>query len=294
MLIRIERQQAAQRPAVAAPVQLVEIVSPRTNAANYTALEHFFAALAGLGSVSLEIAGDTQARRFYARLAGNGARERLEAPLGAAYPQARLRPAPADPARRLSDEQVASCTLELQEPEYLPLHIPRDADIGADHAPQADPLLGVLAALGSLPPGWRAVTQLVLRPAPATWARRHLRRTVEHALEPERAEAAGRSSGWGGAVLGLGFLAAVVVLPRLWALYLAHGWLAVALVSAPVVVGFGWLYALWLRLSAHPLYDLELVKDKLSRPAARAELRLAVFAPAAGTAAEVRVALDQV
>src|ERR671934_212810 len=158
MLIRIERQEAAQRPAVAAPAQLVEIVSPRTNAANYTALEHFF-------------------------------------------------------------------------------------------APLADPLLGVLAALGTLPPGWRAVTQLVLRPAPANWARRHLRRTVEHALEPERAEAAGRSAGWGGAVLGLAFLATVIVAPRLWALYLAHGWLVVALLGVPVVVGLEWLYALWLRLS---------------------------------------------
>src|SRR5919204_232423 len=293
MLIRIERQQAAPRPAVAAPVQLVEIVSPRTNAATYTALEHFFAALARLGSVSLEIAGDTQARRFYARLAGNGVRERLEAPLGAAYPQARVRPAAGDPARHLSDEQVASCTLELQEPEYLPLHIPREAEVGADRAPQADPLLGVLAALGSLPPGWRAVTQLVLRPAPANWARRHLRRTVEHALEPERAEAAGRSAGWGGAVLGLAFLATVIVAPRLWALYLAHGWLVVALLGVPVVVGLEWLYALWLRLSEHPLYDLELVKEKLSRPAARAELRLAVFAPAAAPAREVRTALDQ-
>src|SRR5919206_4972886 len=103
MLIRIERQQAAPRPAVAAPVQLVDIVSPRTNAASYTALEHFFAALARSGSVSLEIAGDTQARRFYARLVGDGVRERLGAPLGAAYPQARLRPAAEDPARRLDD-----------------------------------------------------------------------------------------------------------------------------------------------------------------------------------------------
>src|SRR5919199_4998820 len=228
MLLRIERQAPPPGAAPAGPVQLIEIVTPRTNAATCTPLEHFFAALALPGSVSLEIAGDTQARRFYTRLAG-GVRERLEGPLGAAYPQARVRPVLADPARRQAGEQVACCTLELEEPEYLPLRIPRDIEIAAARAPQADPLLGVLAALGSLPPGWRAVIQLVLRPAPANWARRHLRRTVEHALEPERAEAAGRSSGWGGAVLGLGFLAAVVVLPRVWALYVAHGWLVVAL-----------------------------------------------------------------
>ena len=293
MLIRIERQTPAPQAALATPVQLVEIISPRTNATTYTPLEHFFAALARAGAISLEIAGDTQARRFYARLPAGVARERLEAPLGAAYPQARLRPAAIDPARRLPNEQVAACRLELRAPEYLPLHILRDADIVAHRAPQADPLLGVLAALGSLPPGWRAVAQLVLRPAPANWARRHLRRTVEHALEPERATAAGRSAGWGGAMLGLGFLAAVVVLPRLWALYLAHGWVAVAALGVPMAIGAGWLYALWLRLQDHPLYDLELVKDKLSRPAARAELRLAVFAPAAETTAEVQSVLDQ-
>src|SRR5919199_6559669 len=102
MLIRIERQTPAPQAVLATPVQLVEIVSPRTNAATYTALEHFFAALARLGSVSLEIAGDMQARRFYARLAG-GVSERLTGPLGAAYPQARVRPVLADPARRLPD-----------------------------------------------------------------------------------------------------------------------------------------------------------------------------------------------
>jgi len=121
MLIRVERHAPAPGAAPAAPVQLLEIVSPRTNAASYAALEHFFAALA-----------------------------RLEAPLGAAYPQARLRPAPADPARRQSGEQVASFTLQLQEPEYLPLHIPREAEIAANRAPQADPLLGVLAAVGAV------------------------------------------------------------------------------------------------------------------------------------------------
>src|SRR5919199_4561773 len=125
MLIRIERQPSTPGAAPARPVQLIEIVTPRTNAASCTPLEHFFAALARPGSVSLEIAGDVQARRFYARLAG-GVRERLEGPLGAAYPQARVRPVLADPARRLPGEPVACCALELEEPEYLPLRIPRD------------------------------------------------------------------------------------------------------------------------------------------------------------------------
>src|SRR2546430_558197 len=86
--------------------------------------------------------------------------------------------------------------------EYLPLRIPRDTEIATDRAPQADPLLGVLAAVGSMPDDWRAVSQLVLQPAPADWARRHLRRSLEHALAPERAEAArsGEGPGWGGSL----------------------------------------------------------------------------------------------
>ena len=96
------------------------------------------------------------------------------------------------------DEQVRVKLLRLRHPENLPLGILRDQELIADRAPQADPLLGVLAALAGVPWGWRAVVQLVLQPAPRDWARRHFRRSLEHALEPERAERV-RSSGPGGA-----------------------------------------------------------------------------------------------
>ena len=297
MFVRIERG-AASPTAANTQVDVVELVSPRTNGASYTPIEHLFAALSREGAVSLEISGDVTARRFYARVAGQRARGLLAAQLGGAYPQTRARPASVDPARRRPGEQVTVSTLELREPEYLPLRILRDSEMATDRAPQADPLLGVLAALGSMPSGWRALAQLVLQPAPRDWARRHLRRTVEHALEPERAERArasiGSSSGWGGVVLAAGFLAAVVVLPRLWAVYLANGWLPLALLGVPGAIGLGGLYALWLRLSERPLYDLDLVKEKLSRPAARAELRLAVFAPENVPLVEVQARLEHV
>jgi hypothetical protein len=130
----------------------------------------------------LEIGGEATARRFYARFANESARDILDAQLRAAYPQARVRQATADPARLAAGEQVIVCALALREPEYLPMRIPRDTEIAAHRAPQADPLLGVLAAVGNMPAGWRAVSQLVLQPAPANWAGRHLRRSVEHAL----------------------------------------------------------------------------------------------------------------
>jgi hypothetical protein len=66
MFVRIERQATPPRTAgtVGAPAQLFEIVSPRTNAASYTPIEHLFAALAREGGVSLELGADTTARRF--------------------------------------------------------------------------------------------------------------------------------------------------------------------------------------------------------------------------------------
>src|SRR6266849_3021492 len=295
MFVRIERT-AATRSAANTKVDVVEFVSPRTNGASYTPIEHMFAALSREGAVSLEIGGDVTARRFYARVAGQRVRGLLDAQLGGAYPQTRARPALVDPAVRRPGEQVATSTLELREAEYLPLRILRDSELATDRAPQADPLLGVLAALGSMPSGWRALVQLVLQPAPKDWARRHMRRSVEHALEPERAERirSGNESGsgWGGVFLAAAFLAAVVVLPRLWAIYLANGWLPLALVAVPAAIALGGLYALWIRLSERPLYDLELVKEKLTRPAALAELRLAVFAPATVAQAEVHARLE--
>ena len=290
MVIRVERA-PAESTSSRAPVELIELVSPRTNGAPYTSVEHLFAAVSRESGVSLEIGGDTTARRFYLRVAGTRAHGPLLAQVSGAYPQARARAVPVDPALRGPTEQVAVSTLELREPEYLPLRIPRDADMATDRAPQADPLLGVLAALGSMPPGWRALAQLVLQPAPRVWARRHLRRPLEHALEPERADraraGAAASVGWGGVLPAAAFLAGVIVLPRLWALYLSSGWLPLILLAIPGAIGLGGLCILWARLSERPLYDLELVKEKLSRPAARVELRLAVFAPADAAPSEV-------
>src|SRR5216684_3785879 len=78
MFVRIERT-AATRSAANAKVDVVELVSPRTNCASYTPIEHLFAALSREGAVSLEIGGDVTARRFYARVAGQRARGLLDA-----------------------------------------------------------------------------------------------------------------------------------------------------------------------------------------------------------------------
>jgi hypothetical protein len=274
----------------------MEIVVPRSNAAIYAPAEHVFAALVHQAGASLELAGDAFGRRFYARAGLPGARERLLRQLGAAYPQARFRPVEptADPARRRPEEQVLACTLGLRQAEYLPLRIPRDPEVAADRAAQADPLLGVLSALGGLPDGWRALSQLVLRPAADGWARPYLRRSIEHALAPDRGSDAMRSADVGGLVLPMLLLLTLVLGPPLLRLYAAGdrvllGLLAVAGAASLVGVAFVWRW-----LSRRPLYDQELVREKITWPAARAELRLAVFAPAAAAPADLARQLDHV
>ncbi|MBV9749711.1 MAG: hypothetical protein JO157_12950, partial [Acetobacteraceae bacterium] len=276
-------------------MELLELVTPRTNAATLGAAEHLFAAVVGSGGLSFEMAGDADGRRLYVRAADAALRARLASQLGAAYPQshARQMDASRDPAQLRMGEQVAGCALCLAEAEYLPLRVPRDLDIAADRAAQADPLLGVLAALGELPAGWRALAQLVLRPAAADWARPHLRRSLEHALAPEREQSSGRSSGWGGVVAAFLLLGVVLTGPRLLAVYRTGGWSSLVLpacIGALVLVALGFL---WRRLGRRPLYDVALVQEKLNRPAALAELRLLVFAPKAADAASVADRLEQ-
>src|SRR4051812_6253226 len=173
--------------------ELVEIVTPRTNAAVITPAENLLAAISVAEPFSLEITATAGARRFVVRAGSVPTRQRLEDQLGVAYPQAELRRLDVsqfpglDPALRHPDERLVARSFELRRPAYLPLRTFRDHDIIADRAAQADPVLGILGALGDLPPGWRALSQLILEPAPDDWCKGYLRLAVEHPLASERA-----------------------------------------------------------------------------------------------------------
>src|SRR5437763_806629 len=173
--------------------ELVEVVTPRTSAATITPAENLLAAISLDEPFSLELAATPDVRWFLARASGDAMLRHVADQVGVAYPQAALRPLDVthypglDPAWRRPDEQAAACTLVLRAPGYLPLRTFRDAEIAADQAAQADPVLGVLAALGDLPAGWRALSQLVLRPAPDDWCRSYQRLAIEHPLAAERA-----------------------------------------------------------------------------------------------------------
>lgn len=167
--------------------ELLEVVLPRVNVATLTAAENLLAALSHVGGFSLELAATREARRFLVRAPDPAVAQDIAAQLGVAYPQAALRRLDGerqpddDPARRRPEEQCAACALVLRNPPYLPLRTFKDEE--------ADPVLGLLGALGDLPVGWRRLAQLLLCPAPDDWCRPYLRLAVEHPLAAERVAA---------------------------------------------------------------------------------------------------------
>ena len=277
MRIAVSRR---RRAGLSETPRLVEIVTPRTNAATLTSAENFFASVALSEPFSLELASDSNRRQFLVRATSTPARDQVLSQLGAAYPQADFRDLPSeqDPAEPRAGEQIAACTLGLRGPAYLPLRTFTDLDVDGERAAQADPVLGVLNALGDLPPGWRALSQLVLLPAEENWCRDYQRFSVQHPLEHERVQQANQGVGPMLAFLAVVLGVAVVGLQGMTLARTAQwaelGILACACLSA--LIGALWIARRFLRAT---VYDMELVREKVTRIACRAEVRLVVFAP---------------
>jgi hypothetical protein len=280
-----------RRPVAALP-ELAEIVTPRTNGASITAAENLFASVSRAEPFALEIAATRDVRWFLMRAESPRMRLHLEHQLAAVYPQAELRRLDLgryphlDPARAHPGEQMAACALVLRAPQYLPIRIFHDVEVAADRTPQADPVLGILGALSDLPEGWRALTQLVVHPAPDTWCEGYLRLAVEHPLATERT-AARTGSIDPGMVALLGLMGAGALGFQGYQWYSAGEWLQLGLLGAGAAGGVPG--ALWLvgRLTHRPMYDPKLVQEKVSRIAYCTQLRLAVFAPSIADASEL-------
>jgi hypothetical protein len=275
-------------------VRAVEVVTPRTNAATITAAQHFFAGMTLAEPFGVEVAGDQSARRFVCRTGSRAVEQQLRGQLTTAYPQAEARPLaePADPARAEPGERVLACTLELRAAPYLPIRIFDDVELDAGRATQADPVLGILSALGDLPEGWRALSQLVLHPAPEDWCRDFLRLTVQHPLVAEQTPRHADTS-LTGLLLLVGVLLGTLLGYQAYAWFVANQWLPLA--GSLAALGLGGLAAPWVirRFLGRPVYDMALVRDKLSSSAFEAQLRLAVIAPAAANPAELQARLDR-
>ncbi len=293
MRIVVERRRAP-----AGRTELVEVVTPRTNAATITPAENLLAAISLAEPFGLEIAATGTARWFLARAGSGAMRCHLESQLAVAYPQAEIRRLDLeqypglDPAGLGPDEQAAACALTLRAPQYLPLRTFRDAEIEAVRSAQADPVLGILGAMDDLPEGWRALAQLVLRPAPDDWCRGYLRLAVEHPLASERTAAQADTS-LTSVFLMAGLLGAGTLAFQGYQWYALRDWLHLGLLAGGVLAGTPG--AIWLlkRLSDRPIYDVRLVQEKVSRIAYVSQIRLAVFAPAQVPGVEVESRLQR-
>jgi len=285
----------------------MEVVTPRTNSALISPAEHLCAGLSlharatGGGPVGLEIVADQERCRFVVRAQSDSQLRRLMGQVGAAYPQAVLRPldcespVSADPLLVGPDEQIACCVMRLRAGDYLPIRTFQDRDLDADAgSAQTDPVLGVLGTMWGLSAGWRMVSQLaVVEPAQPDWARGYQRLALEHPISAER-----QSRGQGGTSLGsvisiFGLGVGALVGLNTWSAWQHGEWstVIVAIVGLIAAVALG--LAAYLRFGRRELHDPKLVEEKLKRDACRAQLRLAVIAPAGAARADVQARLDR-
>ncbi len=252
--------------------------------------------------IALELAATSTTRQFLLRARETVALHHLEQQVQARYPQAVITAVSTDPLTRAPGEECSVVELRPGAASYLPLRSWRPRDLLEEGT---DPLLGLLAAFGSLPVGMRVVAQLALLPASPTWSAHSRRYAVEHPLEKERAQTMRRGI-QERSLKDVLVLLPVVVVAVLFSLFhrLIPSWLIQAGVgllrgqtphltaqqSVTVVVGGSVLLLVLLagafvtmvvagRFGASPLYDQRLVNEKTARPAYKVRLRVFALAP---------------
>ena len=295
-----------------------QVIPPRTARRDLPALETAMAALAldERHPIALEIAGSATMRMFLVRATSRPSQDHLADQIYARYPQASLLPLSReqDPLLLRNGEAISVIELAAGAASYLPLKSWRERELLQEGT---DPVLGLLAALGKLPPDLRVIAQLALVPAPHAWSRSSQRLAVEHPLEQEHMRERYRTgAGYDGAsgagsslgllvmaVLGFLLLRLVPLLHRIlptWmeqaALAALHGKAPVltfaqesllALTFTGILLAFVLLFILVdqlrrrLGLGRARIYDMRLVQQKTSRIAYHARLRLYVIGPGA-------------
>ena len=201
----------------------------------------------------------------------------------------RARPARSTPRRRPGPRRPrragrCAVTLVLRAPPYLPLRPSPTSSSTPERGPRADPLLGLLGALGALPPGWRVLSQLVVAPGAGRLGAALARLALERPLAAVDPRSASRGAGPGTSSSPLAWPGSRSSwrprAPTSW--YQAGDWLRLGLGAGFVGVGLpGRRLRPGRRSCGARSTTRALVREKLARPRLRrAELRLAVFAPA--------------
>jgi hypothetical protein len=266
---------------------------------------------------ALEIAGTDQQRSLLIRARNHDDLCHVETQLHARLPHARFIPLinHNDPFRLSPGETVSVVELHAGQASYLPL---QEFDHGHK---REDPILGILGALDALPSDLRAIAQIALVPASATWSQPYQRKALEHALEPERQQDRQKqvaSRGDAGApstmllVMGALFLTGYflfqyhpnlmpVWIPTTFQALLAGKWQQV--LSGPhhleveEIIGALMLVLLiplvlqriLKNLFRAPMYDMRTVAERTSRLAYQVRLRLYVIGPGVVTSPKTSV-----
>ncbi|MGB8345281.1 MAG: hypothetical protein WCD86_10385 [Ktedonobacteraceae bacterium] len=291
------------------------VIPPRTaSRREMAALETTMANLAldDRHPVALELVGDATGVQFVIRATAEESLAHLIAQIRALYPQAEIVPLDQedDPLRRDRHEAISMVELAHGAPSYLSLRTLDARSWERRESEGADPLLGILSALQALSAGTRAIAQLAMLPAKVQWSHAHLRKAVEHPLEPER-EAARKRAGKSGSGPSMGAiiaLAVVVALALIWRRFgrqllpLIPSWMKQdfprlltghlpSLTEPQMMQLVGGVVALFLAVflisrvvlrlqGSRPLYDMRQVGEKTKRVAYRVRLRLIVIGPA--------------
>jgi hypothetical protein len=185
-----QNQEPASTKNDAAPGLAILLRPPVDTPPDLTAMELLVQSLALSGSVrataiALELVGQADARALVVRTASRRTLDYVAVQIQARYPQCEIRhlTSTQDAFCRRDGESVSARELRPTGPPYLSLRTwmpPRGSR--QEYQMGVDPLLGILAALGPLPPGMRAIAQLALTPAAPAWSRGQLREADRYSL----------------------------------------------------------------------------------------------------------------
>ena len=254
---------------------LIEVIPSRWDDEPITRAKSALMGLPALGGgLSLEFSATSDAVRFYIRASSRQLGDRVQAQLGAAYPQAGFRELsiqnhPAlDPMFSGAGEHMMTAQLRLVQDASLPLK--------SDWRHERDPFLSPIAAAAALSDGERVVSQLVLSAAPFAWADRLRARLIASQDKPWRTPEANPAQE----------LIPFVALCGMAAIGLqAYGWYQdgqiayLAGAGAAAAVGIPLAAFIAGRFLFRGSLDPRVIEEKLAKPAFSARLAVTAFGP---------------
>lgn len=255
------------------------------------AMENWFQACSTNEPFSLELVGTQREQGFLLRTSSEEQLTLLCKQLEAQYPQAEIQRVAltADPLILHRGEHAVIGEFSLAQPSYLPLKTFSGkalAELGAD------PLAGLLANMEAIGSGQRIIAQLALVRAPETWLSADIRKSVEHALQPERDKVAASLKNTlassdvaeGSKVVALLVASIVGIFAYRW--YREHMILPLMLLGTALIISL--VVFIWWKLfqKKPPIYDMKLVAEKMARASFYSQLRVIVIGQESRSSAE--------